>query len=307
MASERTGRFRESLRLLTGRDTIASADVTLRHLRQLGIRVPNPNRISQARDYLLHLGNQAEVAGAAVGDYEMVGEAFRTLVESFFIVRAADPGDPTQRDSLPRLLEGAETPGRDANPKARSTQFELFVYSLLRLGGVSGVSMGEPDIRIQACTEFLGLAVKRLTSPAALEKRVKEAAGQIRDSGASGLIVLGLDPFVTGQTERNATRYVRRITSECAGLVTAREYSGFVLGIFGMGTRFFSAAPDGTLRLGIHFAPSLYLLAPRRSHTRVLGKLATIGRGVLAGVNAQTQWLQAELRSGGGADAPRER
>ena len=264
-------------------------------LRRLGVRVPRPNRISRARDYLRRMGEEAERSGSALMDHSSATSAFRTLIEAFYIVRAADPKNPTDLSALPLLLEGTQTPDQDANPKARSTQFELFVYSLLRLGGVEGVTLAEPDIRIRAGDTFFGLAAKRLSSPGALEARVKDASHQIRRSGAPGLIVLSLDCFVVGQPQRNVTRYVRRITSDCADYIRDQQYSDSVIGIFGMATTFFAEGQDDSFRMGLHFAPSIHLLAPRKHHAHIQRKLSLIGHNVMRGIAAETAWLENAL------------
>jgi hypothetical protein len=79
---------------------------------------------------------------------------------------------------LQKLLGGPDVPNDKAETKAQDYQFEFFVASLVRLGGVLGVHAGEPDIRIQFGNQAIGIAAKRVSSRQQLIKRIRKAIDQ---------------------------------------------------------------------------------------------------------------------------------
>ena len=174
----------------------------LRVLEGRGIRIPPTNRIQNAIN-LTEKANRGEVLIRPEDPQtERVLEAFRTLLESFQIVwtlieRPRQP-DPFPNERLEYLLRGADMPSEETNTKARNTQFELLVGSSLIMGGAAVIA-DEPDYHLLFHGEYVGVAVKRLTStrPSALRKALSDGADQIGRHTERGFIVVNLDSWIT--------------------------------------------------------------------------------------------------------------
>jgi hypothetical protein len=90
------------------------------------------------------------------------------------------------------MLSGADTEDDDRNPRARNTQFELYVAATLIMGDV-GVRLAEPDLRLEYFGEEVGIAAKRVRSLKQLIRRAKDGAEQLRRSGVRGFVALNVD------------------------------------------------------------------------------------------------------------------
>jgi hypothetical protein len=128
-----------------------------------------------------------------------IAESHRTVWEFFVIAYVADtrwqrPATPFTAAMLSKALEGADHTEHDQNFAARNTQFELYVASLLAMGGAE-VRLGEPDLRILYRGVDVGIAVKRMSSVNVntLEKRLLEGVDQILRSTSEGLVALNID------------------------------------------------------------------------------------------------------------------
>lgn len=174
-------------------DLLASAAATLARLHALGVALPPSNRLARARSQVEGLLREADTHGPLNVDAAWFGELLRTMLEHHLIVRCIDASDPREVELVGAILSGGDTPAEDRRTHARDTQLELVVATMLRLAGVVGVHLGEPDLRIPAGSETLGIAVKRISSRKQLSKRLKKAVRQIRSQDQRGLVVVGLD------------------------------------------------------------------------------------------------------------------
>ena len=172
-------------------------------LRKRGVASPPENRLERA----IRLTEQTNDGNVLIRADDpqtaaRVLEAFRTLVEAFTVVwtlvervRGVNPF-PSER--LAYLLQGADLPTEDANPKARNTQFELLVGATLVMGDAD-ILPEEPDYRLLYHGEYVGVAVKRLTStkPNTLWGHLRDASHQIVAHGGKGFVAIGLDSWVS--------------------------------------------------------------------------------------------------------------
>lgn len=170
--------------------------------RKFGLKPPPGNRIQRAIE-ITERSNRDEIAIVDPrGEDEIrVLEAFRTLFETFVVVWTATERrrkvNPFPPDRLKYLFEGADTAAGDSNTTARNVQFELLVGAYLILGGAD-LRPEEPDYRFLYHGEYVGIAVKRLTSvnPNTLFGALRDAARQLQGSTGRGLIALNLDTWL---------------------------------------------------------------------------------------------------------------
>ncbi|MEL6330355.1 MAG: hypothetical protein AAFR38_11895 [Planctomycetota bacterium] len=88
-----------------------------------------------------------------------------------------------------RALQGNEYSWSDKKTLPRDHEFEHYLASKFASAGYH-VECHEPDVRIHVDGSHLGVAAKRLSSAAALQKRWREAETQIRRTEESGIIAL---------------------------------------------------------------------------------------------------------------------
>lgn len=181
---------------------IAAADWTLRHLEQLGVRIPPGNRLARA-SRLLEEVNSGKHALTPDGEHllKRVGDAQRTVTEQYMIARAVRRARSPTDDKLEEMLGGAEIEEDERNPIARNTQFELYVTAILAMGGAT-VTLAEPDILMVYDSEEVGVAAKRLSSPKQLRRRLEEGLKQIERSGRRGFVAINVDIFVKQMSAR---------------------------------------------------------------------------------------------------------
>jgi hypothetical protein len=180
-------------------DIVARAAYAVETLRNLGVGIPQSSRLARAHAFLDQLNDPAvQIHSDDTAALDRIRNAQPTAWEFFIIAYAASlrQGDesPFRPEIIQRALKGAEVEEKDANPNARNTQFELYVAAVLKMGGAD-VKWGEPDLRLLYWGEYVGIAVKRLTStnPSRLERRLVEAADQIARSGRPGFIAVNVD------------------------------------------------------------------------------------------------------------------
>jgi hypothetical protein len=128
-----------------------------------------------------------------------LGAAHRTAWETFLITVAVDQMRPQKGEDLftsgklSLMMGGGDVhDGRDTS--ARDAQFELYVGAQFRLGSVE-IHGGEPDLRMRYGHELIGIAAKRVSSPASkqLKTHLNKAVEQIDRSGFRGFIAVNLD------------------------------------------------------------------------------------------------------------------
>lgn len=187
------------------RDIARRAGWTVEMFDRLGVRVTRGSRLLNARDLLVKLN--AEELVLARDDQalqERVSDAHKTIWELFVIAAAAGRcvgrrDAPFTVDKLRLIIGGADLVSQDKNKLARNTQFELYVAAMLVHGGAE-VQLGEPDLRLLYCGEFVGVAVKRLNTrnPDKIDENVKKAAEQIGEHAGKGFVAINIDILYRG-------------------------------------------------------------------------------------------------------------
>jgi hypothetical protein len=180
----------------------------LDRLREAGIAVPSQNRLSAAVELLREYnvpGRQLAANQASI--LLRLGDAQRTIAQQALIVRHLVHGRQITGElagKLATMLTGATAESSDRNPIGRNTEFELYIATLISLGGMA-VRFDEPDVVFPYDGAEVGIAAKRLTSAKQLGKRCREAADQIRRSRRRGFIALSADVLVRELTPREPT------------------------------------------------------------------------------------------------------
>jgi len=208
------------------RGLVARANWAIRVLSDLGAPPHPSSRLPNARNLLLGLNNEELILSPTDSALlERVTDANKTIWELFVIANAAlrrhRVGKPFPLHLLQLALTGADLTSDDKNNKARNTQFELYVASLLTLGAAE-VQIAEPDLRFLYWGEFLGLAAKRMTSTKAttLENRLVEAVGQIAAHTGRGFVAVNVDAFYVGATRAEGLEERARQFNERVAIVS---------------------------------------------------------------------------------------
>ena len=276
-------------------DLLSAADLTLDRLCTLGVPIASDNRLARARRTVLKLSERADNEEDVRVDPIVFAELHRTMLEQFLIVRAIDPRRPEEVQHVAHLLSGSDDPATDTDTRHRDAQFELMIAALLRFGGIVGVHLGEPDIRIPAGAEFLGIAVKRISSPKKLEKRMKQAARQIQRQSQRGLVVLGLDSVADSAARGSESEMVRKATERCRELLAEYNLENDVIGVLGMAMRI--RWVESTVSLGaIETKFNLQLIAPEEEHEEVRRRVRLIGRNISRAISREFEYLEALRR-----------
>lgn len=204
---------------------VSRANWTFQTLQQqLRITIPAGSRLPNALALLQRLhADELVLAPEDEAGLRLVADSHRTLWEFFVIANAAlrkqsRPDSPFQRELLETAITGADLESQDQNPKARNTQFELYVAALLSLSGAE-VIKGEPDLRLLYWGSYVGIAAKRMRSdsPTALAKRVLEGARQIRTHGLEGFVAVNTDVlFVNTHLSEESSQRHQQLSSRNA-------------------------------------------------------------------------------------------
>lgn len=190
-----------SLAVLGDSGLLRLGAATEANFRILGLRRAGGDRLARAiRRFAecrkLSAANPARFRGLATA----YAEAGRVVVEHYLMSRVLRDRPTMLSDAVAGKLQaslgGADRPSEDRNPIARNTQFEMYVFTLLVLGGCY-VRVDEPDLRTTFGDEIIGIAAKRVASPRKLIVRSQEAAGQLSNQGLRGFIALNMDQQVT--------------------------------------------------------------------------------------------------------------
>lgn len=185
-------------------------DGSLAVLKSLGVRVPAQCRARSAAAFFKVVSENPIRFKIGDPDFEQLLQSHdRTARDLFLIACAAyqdarNPQTPFTVDKLEASLFGPDVDeGRHSEP--RSTQFELTVAAMLRIGGLS-VYRGAPDLTADIAGERVGIEAKRIRSlrDDQFGKNVKDAVAQIEASGRPGYIALGVDGNFRGVDPRRA-------------------------------------------------------------------------------------------------------
>ena len=140
------------------------------------------------------------------------------------LLPAAPPADPVMFTKLKHVLGGAALPSEDANPLARSTQFELYVAALCARGGLP-VRFQEPDFVVTAAGVRLGIAAKRAGGPQ-VQRLFVQATSQLRKAQLHGVVALSFDRLFRPNDERLFSPSAEALKPEAPRLLdeTLRPY-----------------------------------------------------------------------------------
>ncbi len=103
--------------------------------------------------------------------------------------------DTVVLDLLQRVASGSEHPDDELDAPAREAQFELYLGTMLRRGGIS-TRHGKPDLTATWHNEEFFIEAKRPTSPKRLDDRLRDAVHQVRDLTRPGIVAISLDQLV---------------------------------------------------------------------------------------------------------------
>jgi hypothetical protein len=206
-------------------------------LRDFGLRVPSENRTRRAAEILERASQTAwdELAAEARRD---LSEAATTVMEQYLIVRAITEPNDALKKRLWWLLKGPLRPGRKDASQPYDVQFELFAGAALIHAGIQGVRLDEPDWRIPAGNQEVGIAAKRVSSRKNYTKLVQKAISQIRGQGCPGVIVLNFDALVGTDRPCEAAMRVTSMVKEGRELMRTFEAEDVVFCLFGFATSF---------------------------------------------------------------------
>lgn len=186
-------------------DMVRLAEATLQVFTDLGVRPKGGSRLPNALRLLRALHERRLPLGPEDLDLQKrVADAHHTIWNFFVIAYAAErrwgrADSPFTPELLEEALGGADTVEGDQNPRARNTEFELYVAAYLCLGGAE-ILRGEPDWRLLYWEEHVGLAVKRMSSdsPNRLRDRMVGAADQLATWGGKGFLAINVDVLMRG-------------------------------------------------------------------------------------------------------------
>jgi hypothetical protein len=249
---------------------IAAADFSLRRFRECAIPVPAGSRLPVARACIRsNRGRGIIQPTLQVALSEQILEAHRSVME-FYLVACALEG---RTDSLATVV-----------PR------ELLTAALLRLAGIRGVTLAEPDIRIAAGSTYLGIAAKRIRSLAERkrEHHLRKAIDQLRLQGLPGYVFLNLDSVMSDvfQQEGHAAATsllpdVTQVAQDYIAAIQARDLTrgvyGFAHGVFAFATLLGWDASVSPARLTLHVSCHAAVGVPTEEQEGFLRFLA--GRG----------------------------
>lgn len=173
-------------------------------LRERGLRVPTPNRLSNAAATVRRLDPAtSHNLPMPAEDHAALREALRTLLDAALIFwtathpayrRAVDPF-PTNR--LAFLLQGRDAAAGEQRTEPRDIQFELVAGATLVLSGLDAFP-DEPDYCTSYFGERIGIAAKRLSSVkrGTVSRRLRKARDQFEENNLRGFAFISVDPLV---------------------------------------------------------------------------------------------------------------
>lgn len=210
-----------------------------------------------------------------------VSESHRVLLEFYVISAALDEVDGIDEQRLAAAVGGQSDPQSETSTTARDAQFELLVTALIHHAGIQDVTVGEPDIRIRAGSQVVGVAAKRLSSEAQLAKRLRSAAGQLKRLGGYGVIALNLDQPLSKtarlhNVEQARTRFHKTVLRS-NDLVQSLADGKYVAGIQAFGTLFSEERIDGEAAHSLAFLAHGHWVSPEEDHARIHNFLSKRG------------------------------
>jgi hypothetical protein len=167
-----------------------NAEFVIRSVKALGLE-PNPtSRLMQMHQVLTGANG---IITPDHPDFEAAVEAERDMQVFAFVFDQvpAHPNDTGFHRLIRTALKDSLLPQDDrTRSKGRDAQFELFVAAVCQSSGMLPVVREEPDVTCVVQRIKFGIAAKRVKSVASLEKRVRDAADQVRRTRLPGIIAL---------------------------------------------------------------------------------------------------------------------
>lgn len=169
-------------------ELVRRLDQAIETLRAKGVRIHPGSRFPT---YLKVL--RSALAKGRIDD----GAVFsRANLDSSQLVAAVEHllGGPEERDHLPAFqiaVADAAVPAAGSNTPGRDKQFELYLASLFKCGGLE-VTPEEPDIVVVVGGLRVGVAAKRPKSWAQLARRLRDGVRQLQREGRAHRITHGV-------------------------------------------------------------------------------------------------------------------
>jgi len=120
---------------------------------------------------------------------------------------------------LLRLLpEGTDLPDDETGAKSREAQYELYLGTIFRRGGLKAVH-GHPDLTVLHAEREFYIEAKRPGNESRVDDRVRSAVHQLRGALASGMIAISLDQVLRPRQSILEAPALAYIAPEVAKLV----------------------------------------------------------------------------------------
>src|SRR6478735_6185076 len=161
---------------------VRAGKLAVERLSRFGARLQPGSRLLSSIDRVERATHRSTINPTRDSDFAYrLAESHRAILEFYIISSALDKVSGIDPKRLNLALTGRDLPEEDVRTTgARDAQFELLVTALVHHAGIYDVVAGEPDMRIKAGDRWIGIAAKRISSHAQLEKRLRKAAKQIR-------------------------------------------------------------------------------------------------------------------------------
>lgn len=173
-------------------------------LHEIGIIPHTQSRISRMQRVVCDPEGNPRVLKKDDVNIEIAIESLRDIQQLSFILEhlIVDPDSLAYR-KLRRALKDSTLPQEDEKQSfGRDTQFELYIAAICIKAELVPVNFAEPDVRAFLKEQQFGIAAKRLKSIGNLEKNIRNAGNQIRDSGLPGIIALDTCVAFNNENER---------------------------------------------------------------------------------------------------------
>jgi hypothetical protein len=169
-------------------------------LEKRGVRVADQCRLRSYEARLSQLltdprpAVEGELVFAATFDLREIDEVIE-IVEHL-----PDSIDTSTLDLLRKLAGGNEHPDDDANASAREAQYELYLGTVLRRGGIPA-RHGAPDLAADWQGQQYFIEAKRPGSSKSLDDRLRSAVHQIRKLPRLGIVAISADQLLRPANE----------------------------------------------------------------------------------------------------------
>lgn len=187
------------VRRLAAPDLVEGLTSIIEGVQAKGLRVPANCRLSRHLSFLRNWSESSSpgIVQARLIELRSVMRAAIDLNEYVDILNELDHDMEEWREKLEISLGGQPLPGKEKKTTARDAQFELFLAASLRRAGyrvhpfpVVDPTKGCPDLLARRGPFEFAIEAKRVGSRESLDKRIKEAFGQLVGGGRCGYIAI---------------------------------------------------------------------------------------------------------------------